>query len=780
MNTYLHAGAALGVDPDHFRNVISVVDDETLDAQDDAGNTALHLAIRFGNVEVAEILLKHGASASLANKRGETPWHWLISLKEKDVKMLAFLMMDDADGLKSCALARNSQHDQYSVAHGGTPLHWAVDMRLRGMATTLLQHGADPLLEYRGVSPLGLAIQMNTAELLEDLLESVPEGRLDLLPPRSLTDWTNMQHAAKRSPADTDEEDIDTLLLQTAGLRPLHERLIYGGADWLADMIATIQTLHDHDYLPSWSEENDRARLETFRLLSFANTSGPEMIDGMINAVGIFPGGPEEVEDANNAAATFWKAALGAILESALPGMIHFAIGKVREYSPSSRLDDADALLHKYCASLSADVSVVESILKDCSSVDCTNSEERTPLMRAVRERNFEVATYLLERGADVNHSWVQEDGERMHILYEYIVNNTDVDVVPLKYLLEPMHPFPDKIPTLLIGPGSKDTVLHQACKDGNPVIIDYLFSKFGSMQQINQPGEGGFTALHHAVFNGHAELVMKLCRAGADANARSGTRDMLNRERSRPLDLCFRRATQGKDYLAHKYGLERTIEDRPANRFHVQRSIALYSAFAAAHDGLTRLLAVALRLVRNEMEASAYKDVDYPLLLTNLLWLVARRGHIGATRLLLKLGADIEQRSAKGLSLVHVVSWLGNAEMLYVLVKNGRADIEAEDAEGETAGSYSVKSNNLATIRMVKSLGGCFTVSRAGSERIFGFPINFNPRFIVRFKGEPSDDEISDKESGNDENGGDGDDDDDGEDEILETGADDEKALPT
>lgn len=787
MNTYLHAGAALGVDPDHFRNVISVVDTETINTQDDVGNTALHLAIRFGNVEIAQILLEHKASASLANKRGETPWHWFISLEEEDIDLLAFLMMDGVDGLESFAMARNSEDNQYAVAHGGTPLHWAVDMRLRGMATTLLNYGANPLLEYQGVSPIDLAIQMNAVELLKVFLKSVAEDGLDALPLRSLADLINMQHAAKKEPADKDDERVDTLLFQTAGLRPLHERLIYGGPGWLADTISTLGILHEYDYLPSWGEENGQARLEAFRLLSFDNTTGPDMMKMMINTIGVFPGGPgEAVESTNEAAAAFWKAALNAILKTSLSDMVHFAIDKVREYSSSSRLDDAEALLHGYCASLNADITVVESILKDCSSVDCTDEKERTPLMNAVRDRNFEIATCLLERGADVNRSWVH-NGERVYILYEYVVNNTDIDVISLKYFLEPMHPFSHKTPPLLIGPDSKDTVLHQACKDGNPVIVDYLLSKFGSNDQLNQPGEGGFTALHHAVFNGHADLVMKLCQSGADANARSGTSDMVNQKRSRPLDLCFRWATPSEDFLAYKFGLERAREDiflgrlriadflvrrhrprsadrpRRADRFLMHRSPALKLASGAAEDGMTRLLAVVLRVLSKEMDSSAYKDIDYPLLLTNLLWVAAPRGHISTTRLLLNLGADIKQRSLKGLSLLHVVSWLGKAEMVYVLVKNGGADINAEDAEGLTVGSYSHWSKNLATVRMVKSLGGYVTIPRASMKRILAstkgiFPMDCNPGFIVKLRGEPSDDDISDKRSDADRSDGDDD----------------------
>jgi len=773
MNTYLHAGAALGVDPDHFRNVASVAGTRNINARDVFGNTPLHLAMRFGNVGVARILLEHGARASLPNKCGETPWHWLVSLKEDDSDELALLMSEDTGGLKIFSEARNSDIDQYFIAHGGAPLHWAVERRALGVALTLLSYGADPLLKCRGLSPLDLAIKNNAAELLEAFLDFMKETGLDFAHQCNLIDLA--------TGGDTNElpnaplVSVDTLLLQATCIVPPHERLIHGGMDWLVNMRATLRILHDNGYIESWSKENSQVRLEALRMSCYSDSSWTELIEAIIDTGDIIP--KCSVEDDkradNEAVAVFWSAALKDMLQSSNPAAIHFAIDKIRKHSSSSRLDNAEALLRGYCASLSADISVVESILKDCADVDCADEGGRTPLMKAVRERNFEIATYLLGRGADVNRTWTHE-GEPLHMLYEYVVNNTDIDVVPLRYLLEPMHPFLDKIPPILNGPTDEDTILHQACKDGNPVIVDYLLSKFSTQDHLNRHGAGGLTALHHAVYNGHASLVMKLCRAGADVNARSGTPNQPNRERWMPLDLCFDWGTQSTKFLAHKFGLERTREDvligrlsiaqylvrhhqaRRVSRSLVHRSLAIKLTLGAAEAGMTRLLAVALRLAKKEMDTDSHREADYSLLLSNLLWVAAMQGHVSATRLLLDLGADVKQRSAKGRSLLHMVSWAGKAEMVYVLVKNGGADIDVEDAEGETPGSYSVRSKSLATIRMVKSLGGLMTVPRERAMELMrnaGFdtsrlPPTFNPRYRVRFGGEPSDDEFGDERS--------------------------------
>jgi len=771
MNTYLHAGAALGVDPDHFRNAISVVDDKMINHQDASGNTALHLAIQFGNVEIAKILLEEGAIASLANKRGETPWHWLISLDaDEDVRLLAFLMMDDAEGLKKVSTDSLTTY-QYAVEHGGTPLHWAVQMNRLGLTIKLLECGADPLFEHRGLSPIDQAVSSNAAQILEVLLKFATENGRDAFPTRGLGTLT----ATNITTEETDEA-LDTLLLQVVAFRPTHERLISRGPHWLIDQQVTLEILHENGYLPPWDEDNSKVRLNTFQMLSHYNTVGPEMIEAMIEIAGIFPSVAEgdakgRFESFNNhdAVREFWDNALKGIISHSArtpADLLHYTIHKVRQCSRSSRVEDADALLHQYCASLAADLSVVEALLEDCSGVDCTDNLGRTPLINAIRNRNFEVATYLLERGADLSHSWINRySGERRaYILYEYAASSADIDVVPLKYLLEPLHPFPEKMPPLLIEPDSANTVLHQACRDGSPIIFDYLLSKFLSNHQlnINQPGDSGFTPLHHACFNGHVDRAAKLCRAGADTNARSGASDQTNRTRSRPLDLCFRWFAHDKEFLNERYGLERTKEDiflgrlrianllqqhhgaRRADRFLIHRSAAMRFASGAAEKGMSRLLSEALRLVSKELDVRGHKDVDVPIILTNLLWHAARGGHVAAVHLLLDLGADPNQRSPKGLSLLHQVAWMGLPEVIYALVKKGGADISAEDPEGDSVGSYSMRSRDLATIRMVKSLGGYYTMPKArAAEHFGGREPPFSIKFAVKFRGEPSDEEL-------------------------------------
>ena len=70
----LRAGASHGLD-DLVEALLGLptVTVEDLRAQDDAGNTALHLAVQHGHRSVALLLLKHGASLQVVNHAQQRP-----------------------------------------------------------------------------------------------------------------------------------------------------------------------------------------------------------------------------------------------------------------------------------------------------------------------------------------------------------------------------------------------------------------------------------------------------------------------------------------------------------------------------------------------------------------------------------------------------------------------------------------------------------------------------------------------------------------------------------
>jgi ankyrin repeat protein len=764
-NTFLHAGAAIGVDPDNFREVVAF-SRRSIDAKDDMGYSPLMLAMRFSNFDMARILLEGGAKPSIKNNRGETPWHWLISLEDNPshLHQLVQLLSRDKQGLRTVAQPRNTENDPNCLVCGGTPLHWAVQMRQATLATALVGAGADPALSYRGTSSIDLAIQLNYPEILNMLLEAIhqKEQRFQMRPGVV----TNQGSGEEVKIEGTDDEGV--LLMQATSMRLAHNLYIENGSSWLDDMTQTIRLLHKHGYLRVWSEDIAKSRQSIVIHIAFTHRSGAEVLEMLASEGFLMKTSDDDgASQDNNVISDFWNDVLDAIVETSDSPAIHFAIDKARRNSSESRLRNAEELLFKCCSSLHADASVIQSILKDCNDIDHINDIGETAFAMAVRNQSFDIATHLLSQGANVNYLWEQEEEQQCNILFRYVACNIDIDVVPLKYLLEPMHGFDDKVPSFIVQPQTRSTALHVACVDGNPAITEYLIRKFGTPEHLNLEKNGGFTALHLAIIFGHADLAVKLCAAGADANARSGDGSMRGRDRSRPLDLCYRNYTPDAEYLTSKYGIERKAEDiylgrlratemlvrrykaRRASRYLIHRSLALKLARIAAEQDLPRLLSECMRRIKTEEQ---FNTEDYKAVVDALLWSAAERGNIAATRILLRLGGNANQRARSGRTLLHAVAWRAQAEMVHILAKSGGADINAYDDEGQTPGSFAVKANDLSTLRVVKSLGGLFTLKRSAALKSLEkhginparLSPNFNLKFTVKCEGEPTDDEGS------------------------------------
>jgi ankyrin repeat protein len=159
---------------------------------DDA--TPLHLASKRGHVEVARLLIKHGADVMAQTKDGETPLH--LAAQEGQVEVARMLTERRADvkalvktqnkyGLTPLHLA--SVLGQEEVAgmliercadvmaeseYGFTPLHLASFRGQVGVACILIEHGAEAAAQDKdGETPLHLALQEGQVEVARMLIE---------------------------------------------------------------------------------------------------------------------------------------------------------------------------------------------------------------------------------------------------------------------------------------------------------------------------------------------------------------------------------------------------------------------------------------------------------------------------------------------------------------------------------------------------------------------------------------------------------------------------------
>uniref|UniRef100_A0A669D1W8 Ankyrin 2 n=1 Tax=Oreochromis niloticus TaxID=8128 RepID=A0A669D1W8_ORENI len=115
------------------------------------GFTPLHVAAKYGSLDVAKLLLQRRAPPDSAGKNGLTPLHVAAHYDNQNV---ALLLLDK--GASPHTMAKN----------GYTPLHIAAKKNQMEIATVLLRYGAETnILTKQGVTPLHLASQEGHADM---------------------------------------------------------------------------------------------------------------------------------------------------------------------------------------------------------------------------------------------------------------------------------------------------------------------------------------------------------------------------------------------------------------------------------------------------------------------------------------------------------------------------------------------------------------------------------------------------------------------------------------
>uniref|UniRef100_A0A674P0J3 Ankyrin 3 n=1 Tax=Takifugu rubripes TaxID=31033 RepID=A0A674P0J3_TAKRU len=120
------------------------------------GFSPLHVAAKYGKMEVASLLLHKRAAPDAAGKSGLTPLHVAAHY---DNQRVALLLLDQ--GASPHSAAKN----------GYTPLHIAAKKNQMDIGTTLLEYGADiNAVTRQGISPIHLAAQDGSVDLVSLLL----------------------------------------------------------------------------------------------------------------------------------------------------------------------------------------------------------------------------------------------------------------------------------------------------------------------------------------------------------------------------------------------------------------------------------------------------------------------------------------------------------------------------------------------------------------------------------------------------------------------------------
>uniref|UniRef100_A0A673YDF4 Ankyrin repeat domain 52 n=1 Tax=Salmo trutta TaxID=8032 RepID=A0A673YDF4_SALTR len=388
----------------------------SLDVRDAGGHTALYLAAQQGHAQCVEVLLSHGASCHLKERRRKwTPLHVAASNGQTDCLLMLVNRGEKADvidivdiqGQTALMLAALGSHTDCvhillekgagadtADKRGRTALHRAAAMGSEDCVSALLEHGASALCrESRGRTPLHLASSCGHMELLRSLL----------------------QGATSTDPLDS--------LLDYSGYTPAHWAAYHGHEDCL-------DVLLDHKPF-SIQEGNPFTPLHCSAETPLHAAAYSESVAGL--QLALVQGAEVNAVDTTGHSALMVAANNGQT--AAVEVLLHQAKADLTllDVNDNTALHLACSKAHEMCALL------ILGEISDPSLINATNGALQMPLHIAARNGLATVVQVLLSRGAAVMA--VDEEG---HTPALACAPNKDVaDCLAL--ILSTMKPFPPK-----------------------------------------------------------------------------------------------------------------------------------------------------------------------------------------------------------------------------------------------------------------------------------------------------------------------------------------------
>ena len=138
-----------------------------VNAGDENGSTALHLAVRSGNIDLVNFLLRHNARLDARDKDGQTPLHLACLSRQNRTEVLRLIL---------------EKYDRYEIdrrnTRGKTALHLAILSNDPEAVSLLLNGGANPAKRTLGWdNAMDLAKRLKDGEKIVALLKNYSHSK---------------------------------------------------------------------------------------------------------------------------------------------------------------------------------------------------------------------------------------------------------------------------------------------------------------------------------------------------------------------------------------------------------------------------------------------------------------------------------------------------------------------------------------------------------------------------------------------------------------------------
>ncbi|KAF5839130.1 ankyrin repeat-containing domain protein [Dunaliella salina] len=369
------------------------------------GQTALHIASLWGNIESMEVLLKAGADANTRNMRGSTPLHFAAAAKKNAKQACEVLLKKGADteavDMMGRAPYEMADSDEVRVMLGG-PDPRLFDLAGDGKAEELRKLLAEEAIESvrvmdsGGRTPLNLAILSGNLDAVKAILEFDPK-------------CLDMPDAAGDTAMHTvvEEGHKPDILAYLLSLKPKTlnaqnmNRSEYSSGNWLlrGEVVEPLDKTPLMVALESGNIESAQALIEAgadLNILNFdkrapihlALEEGEEPIVELLLQKGADPNVPSQ----DLISCLHYCATRGPIR------LLHLFLEKGGNVKAAN--EDGWTPLHLSCRSGKADRA--EALIKAGADVNAVNSQGSTPLHLAAVNGHLPIVQLLREAKADI------------------------------------------------------------------------------------------------------------------------------------------------------------------------------------------------------------------------------------------------------------------------------------------------------------------------------------------------------------------------------------------
>lgn len=455
--------------------------DKSLNGQDAIGNTPLHVAVMYRNIEIANLLIEAKADVNIKEIDGQTPLHFACRLGRKDIidmliKAKANLNSKDTRGMTPLLWTLHSilnrDENKAILEESGASKDLVITENDTNIVKLLLEAQADVNeKDSEGKTALHVATIVSSEEIFKILLEfgagkSVNEQDVDGDTPLHAGVTHSSEKLVELLLASGAKESLD--VKNNDGLTPLHNACWHGRKKMVELLVQAGANLEVRDtdgdtpllmalQMPLHREDNKRAMQET------ATVENVQVSENELQVVKVLLDAKADACAKDNLGVT----------------CLHFTAILPSEEIFNMLIDSGAAAM-----------------------INERDIDGDTPLINAVVYNNPKIVRLMIEAGADFNI-----ENNKGDTALELSLNYLDIAKILTNAEAE-----------LITGNHPDQTELHLAVEKSDTETIEDLLSRGAD---VNAKDRGGQTPLHWAArFNSSVDVVKLLLDNGADINA--------------------------------------------------------------------------------------------------------------------------------------------------------------------------------------------------------------------------------------------------------------------